>query len=91
MDQSPRWALIFTPRKPRVYKSKGSAQDAHEAIRPVDPTLTPDAIRNFLPPEQHKLYRLIWERFMASQMAAARFWDTTVVIAKRTGPMAGQR
>ncbi len=71
----------FYPKEARVYKSKGSAQDAHEAIRPVDPTLTPDAIRNFLPPEQHKLYRLIWERFMASQMAAARFWDTTVVIA----------
>lgn len=74
----------FYPKTARVYKSKGSAQDAHEAIRPVDPSLTPDSIKNALPPEQYKLYRLIWERFMASQMASARFWDTVVTVA--SGP-----
>lgn len=74
----------FYPGEPRVYKSKGSAQDAHEAIRPVDPSLTPDDIKHNLPPEQYKLYRLIWERFMASQMASARFWDTVATI--ESGP-----
>ncbi len=74
----------FYPKEPRVYKSKGSSQDAHEAIRPVDPSLTPDSIKNALPPEQYKLYRLIWERFMASQMASARFWDTVATI--ESGP-----
>ena len=71
----------YYPPKPRTFKSKGSAQDAHEAIRPVDPSLTPDSIKHALPPEQYKLYRLIWERFMASQMASARFWDTVVTVA----------
>ena len=70
----------YYPAKPRVFKSKGSAQDAHEAIRPVDPLLTPDQVEPFVPAEQFRLYRLIWERFMASQMAPARFWDTTVTI-----------
>ncbi len=74
----------FYPEKPRVFKSKGSAQDAHEAIRPVDPSLTPDSVKASLPPEQYKLYRLIWERFMASQMASARFWDTVITI--ESGP-----
>lgn len=74
----------FYPKEPRTYKSKGSAQDAHEAIRPVDPALTPDSIKNLLPAEQYKLYRLIWQRFMGSQMASARFWDTVVIIA--SGP-----
>lgn len=71
----------FYPEKPRSYKSKGSTQDAHEAIRPVDPALTPDTLKDVLPLEQYKLYRLIWQRFMASQMAAARFWDTIITVA----------
>ncbi|NCC24544.1 MAG: type I DNA topoisomerase [Deltaproteobacteria bacterium] len=70
----------YLPAKPRTYKSKGSAQDAHEAIRPVDPNLTPDEVHALLPADQYRLYRLIWERFMASQMADARFWDTTVTV-----------
>lgn len=70
----------FYPSTPRIHKSKKNAQDAHEAIRPVDPGLTPESVKNLLPPEQYKLYRLIWERFMASQMASARFWDTVVSI-----------
>lgn len=71
----------FYPEKPRSYKSKGSSQDAHEAIRPIDPSLTPEALKDLLPAEQFKLYRLIWQRFMASQMASARFWDTIITIA----------
>ncbi|ABB36907.1 DNA topoisomerase I [Oleidesulfovibrio alaskensis G20] len=70
----------YCPAKAPVYKTKGSAQDAHEAIRPVDVTLTPDKIKGLVAPEQYSLYRLIWSRFMASQMAPARFHDTTVLI-----------
>ncbi len=70
----------YYPDKPRIFKTKGGAQDAHEAIRPVDPLLVPDEVEPFVSREQARLYRLIWERFMASQMAHARFWDTTVTI-----------
>ena len=58
-------------------KSK-NAQDAHEAIRPTDPTRRPDAIRRYLTPDQFKLYNLIWQRFMSSQMSPAVFDTTTV-------------
>ncbi|MEZ0574570.1 type I DNA topoisomerase [Halodesulfovibrio aestuarii] len=71
----------YVPPKPRFFKTKSNAQDAHEAIRPVDASITPDSIRTLLPREQHALYTLIWSRFMASQMAAAQFHDTTVTIA----------
>ena len=68
------------PGGKRVFRSKGGAQDAHEAIRPVDVAITPDEIRSLLTPEQYQLYKLIWTRFVASQMAPARFHDTTVSI-----------
>ncbi len=71
----------YLPKRARVYKAKGGAQDAHEAIRPVDVTITPDEVKTHLPPEQYNLYRLIWSRFVASQMAGARFHDTTASIA----------
>ena len=71
----------YLPKRARVYKAKGGAQDAHEAIRPVDVTITPDEVKIHLPPEQYNLYRLIWSRFVASQMAGARFHDTTASIA----------
>ena len=71
----------YLPKRARVYKAKGSAQDAHEAVRPVDVTITPDEVKQHLPPDQYNLYRLIWSRFVASQMAGARFHDTTVTIA----------
>jgi DNA topoisomerase-1 len=61
----------FLPSKPNEYKSKKSAQDAHEAIRPSIPSITPDRVKNSLPADQYKLYKLIWERFMASQMTGA--------------------
>src|SRR5690606_32675905 len=53
-------------------------QDAHEAIRPTDPSRRPDTLRQYLTPDQHKLYQLIWQRFMAAQMAPAVFDTTTV-------------
>lgn len=61
----------YVPEKPRVFKSKSNAQDAHEAIRPSMPELEPDKIKDNLTADQYKLYKLIWERFIASQMANA--------------------
>lgn len=61
----------YLPEAPRTYKSKNNAQDAHEAIRPTDVTLTPEKVKGSLSGDQYKLYRLIWERFMASQMQNA--------------------
>ncbi|MBR6761304.1 MAG: type I DNA topoisomerase [Oscillospiraceae bacterium] len=59
----------YLPSSPRSFKSKKNAQDAHEAIRPTMPSLTPDQVKNSLTTDQYKLYKLIWERFIASQMA----------------------
>nr|MBE6545292.1 type I DNA topoisomerase [Oscillospiraceae bacterium] len=61
----------FLPVSARSYKSNASAQDAHEAIRPSNVYITPKSIRKMLSGEQYRLYKLIWERFIASQMAAA--------------------
>ncbi|MBQ9948859.1 MAG: type I DNA topoisomerase [Oscillospiraceae bacterium] len=61
----------YLPEKPRTFKSKNNAQDAHEAIRPTTVELTPDKVKGALTNDQYKLYKLIWERFMASQMANA--------------------
>lgn len=66
-----RFGLDYRPEKERIYKSKEGAQDAHEAIRPTYVTLEPDSIKQYLEPEQYKLYKLIWERFVASQMSPA--------------------
>ncbi len=63
---------------PRRYRTKGSAQDAHEAIRPSDVTLDPELIQKDLTRDQYRLYRLIWSRFVACQMAAA-VYDTAVI------------
>ncbi len=59
----------YNPSKPRYFKQRNNAQDGHEAIRPSDVFLTPDAVKASLTPEQHKLYTLIWKRFVASLMA----------------------
>ncbi len=61
----------YIPSSPKIYKSKSNAQDAHEAIRPSMPELTPECVKASLTSEQYKLYKLIWERFIASQMANA--------------------
>ncbi|HAG12250.1 MAG TPA: type I DNA topoisomerase [Ruminococcus sp.] len=59
----------YLPATPRNFKTKKGAQDAHEAIRPTMPDLTPDQVKDSLTTDQYKLYKLIWERFIASQMA----------------------
>jgi DNA topoisomerase-1 len=64
-----------------VYKSKGKTQDAHEAIRPTSASRTPESIKDSLSKDQYKLYKLIWERFIASQMSPA-VYDTLSVKIK---------
>ena len=71
----------YLPAKPRFFKTKASAQDAHEAIRPSHIENSPDKIKDKLTTDQYKLYKLIWERFIACQMAAAVF-DTVNVELK---------
>ena len=61
----------YLPPEPRSFKTKSNAQDAHEAIRPSTPELTPERVKSSLSVDQYKLYKLIWERFIASQMANA--------------------
>jgi DNA topoisomerase-1 len=68
----------FVPAEFRAYKNKSASQDAHEAIRPSHITMTPDSIKDSLSNDQFKLYRLIWERFIASQMSSA-LYDTLAV------------
>ncbi len=70
-----KYGKDYLPSSPRVFKTKKGAQDAHEAIRPSDVFITPDMVRKSLPTDQYKLYKLIWERFVASQMEAA-VYDT---------------
>ena len=69
----------YAPKKPRVYRGKKNIQDAHEAIRPTDVSLDPETIKDSLRPEQYKLYKLIWQRFLASQMESALFDTVTAV------------
>jgi DNA topoisomerase-1 len=71
----------YLPATPNEYRGKKDAQDAHEAIRPTDATRTPESIAKYLSDEQLKLYRLIWQRFVASQMTPAVFDVTTANIA----------
>ncbi len=66
-----RFGRAFLPPEPRAYKARKTAQEAHEAIRPADVTRAPDSLAPFLTEEQFALYRLIWQRFVASQMADA--------------------
>ena len=70
----------YYPGKPRRFKTKAGAQDAHEAIRPTDITLTPELVRKDLTQEQYRLYRLIWGRFTACQMANAVYDNVSVDI-----------
>ncbi len=66
-----KYGKDYYPETPRVYKTKASAQDAHEAIRPARIELEPSIVRAYLTLDQYKLYKLIWERFIASQMQSA--------------------
>ena len=70
----------YLPAKPRFFKTKASAQDAHEAIRPSHTENTPDMIKKYLSADQYKLYKLIWERFVACQMEAAVFNTVNAVV-----------
>jgi DNA topoisomerase-1 len=71
----------FLPPKPVVYKSRKSAQDAHEAIRPASAQLPPEEVSKYLSPDQRKLYALIWKRFLACQMKPAVYDRTSVDIS----------
>lgn len=68
---SDNYGKDYCPEKPRVYRTKANAQDAHEAIRPSKVALDPEKIKKMLTPDQYKLYKLIWRRFLASQMSSA--------------------
>ncbi len=74
------WGDAYLPDKPNFYSnSNKSAQEAHEAIRPTDARLTPERVRSSLNDEQFRLYRMIWQRFLACQMTPAK-WDSTTVL-----------
>ena len=73
-----RYGKQYYPEKTRRFKSKGSAQDAHEAIRPSDVNLTPEDLKKSLTADQYRLYKLIWSRFLACQMAGAVYDSVTI-------------
>src|SRR5437868_5370473 len=75
-----QYGAYYLPEKAVHYRSKKDAQDAHEAIRPSDVARTPDSLAQYLKPEELKLYRLIWQRLVASQMMPALFDQTTIDI-----------
>src|SRR5687768_1381209 len=68
-----KFGADFVPDKPNAYRAKADAQDAHEAIRPTSMQYDPESVRGQLTPDQYYLYRLIWNRFVASQMPPATF------------------
>ena len=78
----------YLPAKPNVYRSRKSAQEAHEAIRPTDVNRTPDSLAPYLSGPQLRLYRLIWNRFVASQMAPAKQLDHVIEIESSGGGLA---
>ena len=73
----------FLPEKANYFKTKADAQDAHEAIRPTSMQYDPETVRPFLTADQYSLYRLIWNRFVASQMTPATFDETIVDVTAR--------
>jgi DNA topoisomerase I len=72
------YGQTYLPEKPNFFKSKKDAQEAHEAIRPTDVTRTPESVRRYLEDDMFKLYQMIWQRFVASQMVPAVFDQTTI-------------
>jgi DNA topoisomerase-1 len=78
-----RYGPTFCPESPNAYKSKKDAQDAHEAIRPTAAMRTPESIASYLQEDELKLYRLIWMRFVSSQMTPAVFDQTTIDVAAK--------
>jgi DNA topoisomerase-1 len=80
------YSPAHVPAKPHLFKNPKKAQDAHEAIRPAHLDFPPDRVKPFLKKEEYDLYRMIWNRFMASQMAAAVIEETEFDIMVRTAP-----
>jgi DNA topoisomerase-1 len=80
-----KYGTPYLPEQPNVYKSAKGAQEAHEAIRPTDLSYTPERVASFLPPEQLRLYTLIYNRFVASQMTPAVFAVTNVDVSAAQG------
>ena len=80
-----RYGESYLPSKPNIYKSRKGAQEAHEAIRPTSMDLDPDKVQPYLDKDQWALYKLIWDRFVASQMTSAVFLQTTAEIQAGEG------
>src|SRR4030088_3071396 len=76
-----RFGSNYLPEKPNYYKSKKDAQEAHEAVRPTDSMRAPEDVRKYLDDDLFKLYQLVWQRFVASQMLPAIFDQTTIDIS----------
>jgi DNA topoisomerase-1 len=78
-----RYGTQFVPPGPNIYKGKKDAQDAHEAVRPTSMAYSPEAVEKYLAEDEMKLYRLVWNRFVASQMMPALFDQTTIDVTAR--------
>ena len=79
------YGATYLPEQPNRYKAGGKAQEAHEAVRPTEPSRTPESLKGLIDPAQWRLYDLIWRRFMGSQMTPGRIDTTTVEIAAGRG------
>ncbi|MCU1257642.1 MAG: topoisomerase, partial [Bryobacterales bacterium] len=82
---SDKYGAQYLPAEPNVYKTKKDAQDAHEAIRPTSVLHTPDEVAQYLAEDELKVYKLIWMRFIASQMMPAVFDQTTIDVSAKGG------
>src|SRR5438132_12257124 len=80
-----QYGPTYLPETPNTFKSKKGAQEAHEAIRPTSALRNPDQIKQYLKEDEYKVYKLIWQRFVASQINPAVFDQTTVDIDARQG------
>ena len=78
-----RYGAQFLPPGPNIYKGKKDAQDAHEAVRPTSMAYSPEVVEKYLAEDEMKLYRLIWNRFVASQMMPALFDQTTIDVTAK--------
>jgi len=78
-----RYGKEFLPESANVYRSKKEAQDAHEAIRPTSMAFTPEVVEKYLAEDEMKLYRLVWNRFVACQMVPAVFDQTTIDVSAK--------
>lgn len=81
-----KYGKNYLPEKPNLYRSRGSAQEAHEAIRPTNVSVTPQKAKPFLDARGYKLYKLIWERFVACQMVPAQIEQRTVHVEAPVPP-----